>query len=66
LAREVILALVEKYELAGLKEMTDPRVFRVSPFREMGEVRGVLKRFGGDAQQLRAVLDEVQRRLYAA
>ncbi|MEZ4859734.1 MAG: type I restriction-modification enzyme R subunit C-terminal domain-containing protein [Caldilineaceae bacterium] len=65
-AREVILALLEKYELSGLQEMTNPRVFRVSPFREMGEVRGVLNRFGGDAEQLRRTLVEIQQRLYAA
>jgi type I restriction enzyme R subunit len=65
-ACEVILALIEKYELGGLKEMTNPGVFRVSPFREMGEVRGVINRFGGDAQRLRNAVDEIQRRLYAA
>ncbi len=64
--REVILALLEKYELGGLQEMTNPAVFRVSPFREMGEVRGVINRFGGDAQQLRQTLSEIQQRLYAA
>jgi hypothetical protein len=30
--------------------MTDLAIFRVRPFREMGEVRSVLRRFGGDAQ----------------
>ncbi len=65
-AREVILALVGKYELGGLKEMTNPTIFRVSPFREMGEARGVLRRFGGDPQQFRLTMAELQRRLYAA
>lgn len=64
-ARAVILALVEKYVLGGLREMTDPAVFRVSPFREMGEARGVLRRFGGDPQRFRAAMTELQRRLYA-
>ena len=64
-ARAVILALVDKYVLGGLREMTDPAVFRVSPFREMGEARGVLRRFGGDPQQYRAAMTELQRRLYA-
>ena len=65
LAREVILALLEKYELGGLNQISDPAIFRVSPFREMGEVRGVIARFG-DARHLRETLDEIQRRLYAA
>ncbi len=65
-AQEVLLALLQKYELGGLKQLTDPNIFRVSPFREMGEVRGVVKRFGGQPQQLRQTLDEMQRRLYAS
>jgi len=65
-AQEVLLALLQKYELGGLKQLTDPNIFRVSPFREMGEVRGVVKRFGGQPQQLRHTLDEMQRRLYAS
>jgi type I restriction enzyme R subunit len=64
-ARAVILALVDKYVLGGLREMTDPAVLRVSPFREMGEARGVLRRFGGDPQRFRAAMTELQRRLYA-
>ena len=66
LVQEVLLALIDKYELGGLKQMTDPRVFRISPFREMGEVRGVIDRFGGNAQALRNRIEELQRRLYAA
>lgn len=65
-AREVIYALLGKYELGGLRQITDPRIFRVPPFRQMGEVRGVVKRFGGDANQLRETMMEMQRRLYAA
>ncbi len=61
----IILALLDKYELGGLQEVIDPAVFRVSPFREMGEVRGVVARFGGDARRLRDTVDEIQRRLYA-
>lgn len=65
-AREVLYALLSKYELGGVRQLSDPRIFRVPPFRQMGEVRGVVRRFGGDAQQLRDTLDELQRRLYAA
>ena len=65
-AREVVLALLNKYELGGLRQITDPNIFRVSPFREMGELRGVIRRFGGDAERLRGTIDEIQQRLYAA
>jgi type I restriction enzyme R subunit len=42
-AREVIFALLGKYELGGLRQIIDPRIFRVPPFRQMGEVRGVIR-----------------------
>ena len=63
-AREVIFALLGKYELGGLRQIIDPRIFRVPPFRQMGDVRGVIRRFGGDATTLRHALQELQRRLY--
>jgi len=62
-AREVILALLDKYRAWGIEEMADPRVFQLSPFREMGQAVGVSRRFG-DAQRLRASLNEMQVRLY--
>jgi len=64
-AREVILALLDKYRLGGVEQLADPRVFRLSPFREMGQAPGVIQRFGG-TEQLHETLDEMQRRLYAA
>lgn len=62
-AREVILALLDKYRLAGVQEMARPEIFRLSPFREMGQAPGVIKRFG-DADVLRHTLHEIQQRLY--
>jgi len=64
--REVIYALLGKYELGGLRQITDPRIFRVPPFRQMGDVRGVIRRFGGDAGRLCQTLTALQQRLYAA
>jgi len=64
-AREVILALLDKYRVGGVEQLADPRVFRLSPFREMGQAPGVIRRFG-DAERLQEALSEVQRRLYAA
>jgi type I restriction enzyme, R subunit len=63
LAREVILALLDKYRLAGVPEMARPEIFRLSPFREMGQAPGVIKRFGS-ADALRRTLHEMQQRLY--
>lgn len=62
-ACEVILALLDKYRLAGVQEMVNPDVFRVSPFREMGQAPGAVKRFG-TIKVLRQALNEVQQRLY--
>jgi type I restriction enzyme R subunit len=64
-AREVILALLDKYRIGGVEQLADPRVFRTSPFREMGQALGVIRRFGG-AELLQEAIAEVHRRLYAA
>ncbi|AUT02873.1 restriction endonuclease subunit R [Nostoc sp. CENA543] len=61
-AREVILALLDKYRLAGVQEMFN-QVFRLSPFREMGQAPGIVQRFG-TINHLRQTLNEVQSRLY--
>jgi type I restriction enzyme, R subunit len=63
-AREVILALLDKYRLAGVQEMSDPAVFRLSPFREMGQAPGIIRRFGG-AEALRRTMQAIQERLYS-
>lgn len=63
-AREVILALLDKYRVGGVDAMTDPRVLRLIPFVEMGQAVGVIRRFG-DVGQLQHALQEMQRRLYA-
>jgi type I restriction enzyme R subunit len=62
-AREVVLALLDKYRLAGVQEMARPEVFRLSPFREMGQLPGVIKCFGS-TDALRHTLHEMQQRLY--
>jgi type I restriction enzyme R subunit len=62
-AREVILALLDKYRIGGVEQLADPRVFRTSPFREMGQAPGVVRRFGG-AEQLQELIQEMQQRLY--
>ncbi len=61
--REVILALLNKYRFAGIQEMTNPTIFRLSPFREMGQAPGIIKRFGS-VIALRDTLQEIQKRLY--
>jgi type I restriction enzyme R subunit len=59
----VLLALLEKYQVGGVEEIANPKVFRLPPFDEMGQVIGVMQRFG-DVEDLGEAVDEVQRRLY--
>ncbi len=62
--RAVIETLLEKYGEGGLRQLTEPRVFRLPPFRSMGELNGVARRFGG-ADALRETIRELQWRLYS-
>jgi type I restriction enzyme R subunit len=62
--RVVIETLLEKYGEGGLRQLTDPLVYRLPPFRSMGELRGVAKRFGS-VEALRETISELQRRLYS-
>ena len=62
-ARDVILALVDKYRSAGIDEISDARVFRLPPFLEMGQAPGVVRRFGS-TEKLQDSLQELQRRIY--
>ena len=63
-AQAVLTAMLEKYRLGGLRQISDPAIFRLPPFKAMGELRGVSQRFG-DAGALRQTMTELQRRLYA-
>ena len=49
-------------ELGGLFDVSDMTIHRDL---EILEARGVLRRFGGDAQRFRDTMTELQRRLYA-
>jgi type I restriction enzyme, R subunit len=62
-AQDVILALIEKYRAAGIEEINDARVFRVSPFTEMGQAPGVTKRFGSP-EKLGETIQQIQQRIY--
>lgn len=61
----VLTAMMEKYRLGGLRQVSDPAIFRLPPFKAMGELRAVSQRFGGTGE-LRQTMTELQRRLYAA
>lgn len=62
-AQEVLLALLEKYRAVGIEEISDPRIFRLPPFFEMGQAPGVARRFGS-LPVLQEKLANLQNRIY--
>ena len=65
LAREVLEALIEKYTEHGSAQFKLPDILEVPPFNGWGNVREIASRFGG-SRQLRAAVNDLQCRLYAA
>ncbi len=63
-AKEVLLALLDKYRTVGVEELARPEVFRTPPFDRMGYAPGVAKLFSGP-EKLKSAMDQLQRRLYA-
>jgi len=61
--QEVLLALLEKYRATGVDEISDPRIFRLPPFFEMGQAPGIARHFGS-LPKLQANLVKLQRHLY--
>ena len=61
--REVILELVDRYRMAGIDEITDPRVFRTPPFDRMGALKGVIELFGG-LEELKKAIRDIEMGLY--
>ena len=64
-ARQVLDALTEKYAEHGAAQFKLPDILEVPPFNAWGNVIEIAARFGG-VERLRAAVDEMQRRLYAA
>jgi type I restriction enzyme R subunit len=62
-AREVIFELVDRYRIAGIDEITDPRVFRTPPFDKMGALKGIIEIFGG-LDALKEAIYDIEMGLY--
>ncbi|MBI3326066.1 MAG: restriction endonuclease subunit R, partial [Nitrospinae bacterium] len=62
-AREVLVALLDKYRFGGVEELAKPEVFSVPPFDWMGHAPGVARIFGG-VDRLREALRQLQAKLY--
>jgi hypothetical protein len=59
----VLLALLEKYRATGVDEISDPRIFRLPPFFEMGQAPGVARSFGS-LPVLQEKFADLQNRIY--
>ncbi|GAD04968.1 type I restriction-modification system, restriction subunit R [Porphyromonas crevioricanis JCM 15906] len=54
-ARKVLEALLEKYTVGGIRQLEDPVILQLDPFRQMGTPAHIAKLFGGKAQYYSAV-----------
>jgi type I restriction enzyme R subunit len=64
-AREILQELLEKYAADGELQFTLPDVLKVPPISQHGNVNEIITKFG-DADQLRAAINQLQSLLYAA
>lgn len=62
-AQEVFLALLDKYRVGGIEEISKPEVFRLPPFDKMKYITGIAKLFGG-FDKLKKAIDAMQKGLY--
>lgn len=61
--REIVEALLEKYVMAGIKELETAEVFRVYPLNSYGDFQRIAALFGG-GKGLRAMIDSLEQALY--
>ena len=62
-AKEVLQALLDKYEDEGLKNLEDINVLRLDPFNKLGSPMEIVKEFGGRDQYFEAIHD-IENELY--
>jgi type I restriction enzyme R subunit len=63
-AKEVLYELVDRYRIAGIDEITDPRFFRTPPFDKMGYLKGLIKIFGG-LKELKEAIKKLEQGIYS-
>ncbi len=62
-AKEVLQALLDKYEDEGLENLEDMNVLKLDPFKEMGSMMEIVQEFGGRDEYLQAI-HEIEDELY--
>jgi len=62
-AKEIIHALIERYRLAGVEDIDNPKVFELPPFDRIGGIREAERRFG-TIDKLRTAIGDIRKHLY--
>ncbi len=62
-AKEVLQALLDKYEDESLENLEDMNVLKLDPFKEMGSMMEIVQEFGGRDEYLQAI-HEIEDELY--
>ncbi|MDR9408834.1 MAG: type I restriction-modification enzyme R subunit C-terminal domain-containing protein, partial [Balneolaceae bacterium] len=62
-AKEVLEALLDKYEDEGLQNLEDMNILRLDPFNNMGTPIEIIQEFGGRDEYLKAI-HEIENELY--
>ena len=65
-ARDVLEALLTKYEDEGLKDFEDIKILRVHPFDNFGSVVEIVKNIFGSKDKYNQAVIELERELYSA
>ncbi|MEO9365081.1 MAG: DEAD/DEAH box helicase family protein [Nitrososphaera sp.] len=61
--KEILFALIERYRLAGIEEIENPKVFDLNPFDKMGKIEGISKALGG-IDKLKETINLIRNKIY--
>jgi type I restriction enzyme R subunit len=65
IAREVLSALLDKYTTNGIADLEKVSILQIDPFRAFGDMKKIMKAFGGKREYIDAV-KELQNQIYRA
>jgi len=65
IARDVLSALLDKYAENGIADLEQVGILQIDPFRAFGDMKKIIKAFGGKREYIDAV-KELQNQIYAA
>jgi len=65
LAREILSALLDKYAANGIADLEQIGILQIDPFRAFGDIKKIMKAFGGKREYIDAV-KKLQNQIYEA